>query len=214
MNSLRRLILVAFCLTPIVSLQAQSIQTIFNGEHGHHGGYGAVSNKFTTIGGDFANMVEIYGGWFIHKKLLLGFGGGATTNDLPVAYEHRVNPNVETSYEYGQFGLMTEYVVASDRAVHVSFSLLSGAGFTTQYDRHTWDDWDADDFLDHDIERHDTQWFFVAEPGVQVELNIFKWMRFCPGVSYRFTQRADGKGIDDDDLRGASVALTLKFGAF
>src|SRR5687768_13792636 len=69
------------------------IKTIFN-NHGPRssGGYIALSNKFTSINSDFANLVEIYGGWYINHRFLIGIGGAATTNHIPVPLAHSVNP--------------------------------------------------------------------------------------------------------------------------
>ena len=44
------------------------------------------------------------------------------------------------SYEYGQVGLIMEFAPASNKAVHLAFSLFSGAGFTLQHERTDWDD--------------------------------------------------------------------------
>lgn len=187
---------------------AQEIQTVF--KSGRSGGYGAISNKFTTIRGEYANMVEVYGGWYSGSKFLLGFGGAALTNNIHVPLEYSTVPTVELSYMYGQFGLVTEYAVSSDKVMHVVFHLFTGAGVTGQYERYHWDD-DDSDFNSTDL---DENWFFVAEPGVQVELNLLKWMRFSPGVSYRATFGSDGLGLTDRDLSNISYNATLKFGKF
>jgi hypothetical protein len=190
------------------------ISTIFsNRGHRGSGGYGAISNKFTSINGDFANMVEVYGGWYVGHRFLLGLGGAATTNYIPVPEVHSTNPGKRMSYEYGQCGLMTEYVIASDRAVHLAFQMFAGSGFTLQYLR---PDWESDEYwndYEHDYE-YDPNWFFVAEPGVKVEVNLLRWMRFCPGVSYRIAQGSNGRGLSDEKINGTSVNLTLKFGKF
>lgn len=193
--------------------QDYQIKTLFNGAgHRGSGGYGAIGNKFTTIKGEYANMAEIYGGWYINHRFLLGVSVAAVTNNIPVAPEFSTMPEVEMSYQYGQFGLMTEYTLWSHRAIHLSFQLMNGAGFTVQYLRNPWQDesyWD-----DFEQYPHDSNWFFVSEPGVKIEMNIFRWLRFSPGVSYRaaFGSRADG--LSDDDLSGTSLNLTLKFGKF
>ena len=189
------------------------INTIF---HNHHpkasGGYGALSNKFTRIGDDYANVVELYGGWYINHRFLLGIGAAATTNDIPVPVQDRSVQDLDLSYEYGEVGLMTEYMLSSHRAVHVGFQLFTGSGFTLQYEREKLNsDEQWDNYEDYD---HDENWFFVAEPGVKVEMNIFRWMRFSPGVSYRFAYGSDGKGLSDESLSGYSLNLTLKFGRF
>jgi hypothetical protein len=189
------------------------INTIFN-NYGPRasGGYLAMTNKFTTINGDFANMVELYGGWYINHKVLLGLEMAATTNNIPVPYEHSTSPLISMSYEYGQAGLMTEYVVASDRAVHLSFQFFAGAGFTLQYPRYDWKDNDYWNNIDN-IE-HDENWFFVTEPGVKIEVNVFRWLRLCPGVSYRKAHNSQGRGLPDKSIDGTSVNMTVKIGRF
>jgi hypothetical protein len=189
------------------------IKTIFS-HNGHRasGGYGALTNKFTTINGSFANLAEVYGGWYINHHFLVGISGAALTNNIHVPDAYSTQPGISMSYEYGQFGLMNEYTLGSSKAVHLSFQLFNGAGFTVQYERpSTYDD---NDWENNNNYPHDTNWFFVTEPGVQVEVNIFRWMRFSPGISYRAAFGSNGLGLSDNKLSGASGNLTLKFGKF
>jgi hypothetical protein len=175
------------------------------------GAYGAITNKFTNFNGQYANMVEMYGGWYINHKLMIGAGFAAVTNDIPVPAAFSAIPGTALSYEYGQVGLMTEYVIGSEKAIHVAFQLFSGAGFTVQYQRHGVEenDWE------HEYNQaHDEDWFFVAEPGVKLEMNILPWMRFSPGVSYRAAFNSSAKGLSDSAISGTSYNLTLKFGKF
>jgi hypothetical protein len=207
------LIVIVMLIPGFISAQDNSIQTIFN-NHGVHprGGYASLSNKFSTIKGDYTNIVELYGGWYVNHAWFIGIEAAASTNDLPVAAEHSMNPGYKMSYEYVQTGLMTEYVIGSDKAIHVALQLFAGAGFTAQYHREEWqngDDWN--DFPDYD---HDANWFYVAEPGVKVEVNVFRWMRFCPGISYRKAFNSKGRGLTDDDLSSPTLNLGLKFGKF
>ena len=187
--------------------KSHEIQTVFRRTNSS-GGYGAITNKFTTINGQYANIAGIYGGWYVNHWFMIGFGFSGLTNNLPVPLQYSADPSVDLSYGYGQFGLMTEYVVGSRKAVHATFSLFSGAGFTVQYQRH---DWNNDDIHAHS---HDDNWFFVAEPGVALELNIFRWMRLSPGVSYRATMGSDATGLSDGGLSNFSYNATLKFGRF
>jgi hypothetical protein len=192
--------------------QDYQIKTLFNtGPQRASGGYGALGNKFTYIRGEYANMAEIYGGWYINHKFLLGIAGAATTNDLRVPEEFSTQPGERMSYQYGQFGLMTEYTLWSNRAVHLSFHVMNGAGFTVQYKRYDWEDheyWEDDNY------EKDSNWFFVTEPGVKLEMNLFRWMRFAPGVSYRATFGSEGLGMSDSSLSDISYNVTLKFGKF
>lgn len=195
----------------MLDTQAQSeIQTVFNSPLKNNGGYGAITNSFTRINGEFANMVGVYGGWYINHKLMLGVGAAATTSYLPVLDQFNAYNGKNASYEYGQVGFMTEYVLASSKAIHVNFNMLTGAGFTVQYQRNAWNE----DFNIDNHQAHDENWFFVVEPGVQVEINLLRWLRFSPGMSYRFVNNSNAPGLKDSDLQGASLNMTLKFGKF
>jgi hypothetical protein len=215
-NQVKTIAVIAFALINI-SVVAQdernddAVQSLFKGGKGSSGGYGTITNKFTTIRGEYANVVGVYGGWYINHSFLLGIGGAALTNDIAVPLEHRTDPLKDLSYMYGQVGMVTEYAIASNKTLHVAFNLFSGAGFTIQYERYNWHhddhefDWD---------ENRDEGWFFVVEPGVQVEVNVFKWMRFSPGVSYRAAFDSHARGLSDSALSDISYNATLKFGKF
>jgi len=172
------------------------------------GFYGAVTNSFSSMNGDFVNLSGLYGGWFINRKLLLGLGGATTNTTMRVPEAYKTIAGADLRYQYAQFGLFTEYVVNSNKKVHFAFNMLSGAGFTAQYLRHDRDEHNYGHYS------HDTNFFAVLEPGAQVEINVLKWVRFSPGISYRQTIGSDAKGFSDSDLSNVSANLTLKFGLF
>ncbi len=187
--------------------RAQEIQTVF-GRGRSTGGNVAFSNKFTTIGGDFANLSEVYGGAFINKQLMVGFGVAGSTNNIRVPQQYSVSPMQPMTYQYGQGGMMLEYVIGSNRAAHLVFNMFGGVGFTAQYDRYTWH------MDNYQLDGHDENWFYVLEPGAQLEMNLFRWLRLSPGVSYRNTYGSNALGLDDVDLSNWSYNITLKIGSF
>jgi len=191
--------------------QEKQMNTLFDGKLKNSGGYGALTNKFTRIRGDFANITGFYGGWFVNHRLMIGLGAEATTNNLKVPDQFSAFQGEDMTWGYGQFGLKTEYVVASHQSVHLVVQAFAGAGFTLQYQRHDWHNYPNYPGYDR---VGDENWFVVAEPGVQVEMNLLKWMRFSPGVSYRATFGSDGAGLGDKNLSGVSYSATLKFGKF
>ncbi len=201
-----------FAQEDIKKNENNDIQTVFRGGARSIGGYGALTNKLTTIRGSTANLVGAYGGLYINHKLFMGIGAAALTNTISVPLQYSADPLRNMNYEYGQVGLVTEYVLSSNEAFHLAFNLFSGAGFTLQHERQNWRDHD-DDF-DFEDEAEDENWFFIAEPGVQLEINVFKWMRFSPGISYRAAVGSDGLGMKDSDLSNLSYNATLKFGRF
>lgn len=213
MKNLLKLSLVLILALSSLHSYSQEIKTLFKKDSTNsHGGYGAINSKFTRINGDFAHLAEIYGGWYINHKFTLGISGAATTNNLRVPEQDRAVPGEKLSYQYVQFGLFTEYVLASNRAVHLSAQLMSGTGLTVQYQRYDWDHEDRYHHNEDDI--HDTNWFTVIEPGVNAEFNVLKWMRFCTGVSYRASFGSDGLGLKDKDISGISLNAGFKFGKF
>jgi hypothetical protein len=194
-----------------VHAQDEPMRTLFKSSH-RTTAYGALTNKFTEIDGEFVNLVGVYGGVYLNRRVMIGIGAAASTNNLPVPTEFSSEPLRKMSYEYVQFGSVFEFVAGSNNLFHPVFHLFAGPGLTFQYDRYTddhedWHSWD-------DRSGHDENWFFVTEPGVQIEMNVFKWMRFSPGVSYRFVYGNDAKGLSDSKLSGMNVNLTLKFGKF
>src|SRR5688572_25499438 len=138
MNIRFKLLLIMILMTAASACfgQDHEIRTLFNGPKNHgNGGYAGLANKFTSIRGEYANICEVYGGWYINHRFLIGVSAAAVTNNLPVPREYSTNPHMDMSYQYGQFGLMTEYTLWSERAVHLSFHVMNGAGFTLQYVR-------------------------------------------------------------------------------
>ena len=81
-----------------------------------------------------------------------------------------------------------------------------------QYEKPNIDD---DDYWDRvEDYDHDETFFTVAEPGVKVEVNIFRWLRFTPGISYRLIYGNPGQGLTRASLENTSVNMTLKIGKF
>jgi len=199
----------SFLLLIAFSTVAQEVQSIFSGGRAT-GGYGALSNKFSYIGGEFANICEVYGGVFINRRWMVGLAFAGSTNDIRVPVEYSVSPINPMTYQYGQGGLKIEHVFNSNRPFHLVVNLFSGVGFSAQYNRNDWYDYD----YHQSASVYDENWFYVLEPGAQLELNLFRWMRLSPGVSYRQTYGSDGLGLSDGALSDWTYSVTLKFGGF
>ena len=73
-----------------------------------------------------------------------------------------------------------------------------GGGFETEFDQKPY--------------RSDL--FLIAEPGVNLELNVFKFMRLAGGVSYKFISDAQIPNIERSDIEGFAGNLSLRFGWF
>lgn len=106
-------------------------------------------------------------------------------------------------------GLFVEYTPKANNLLHVSFPLTIGMirqeqpllgsdPLNSQYPH--------DHYDDHD--RFNKS--FGLQPGINLELNLFKYAKLFGGVNYRF---AFGKHANDD-IQGVSGQFGFKFGVF
>lgn len=163
--------------------------------------------KFTDVNGDFANLAGAYGGWILNRKLLLG--GGAYT---------LTNGSDSTEMTYG--GAVVEYFMNPSSLVNLSFRGLVGGGSATVgglrgsrgpsgFERaFTQDARRRAEMQFPEFIRSST--FFVAEPEVNIMLNISEKFRLSFGGGYRFIGGADGLNERLDGFT-ASAALKLSF---
>ena len=176
--------------------------------------FGSITNKFTIINGEYANIAEVYGGWVFNRKLMLGLGAAALTNNIIVPDRFSSEPGEQLSYMYAQGGIVAEYIPRTDKKFHLVYHLFSGLGFTDQYERSDYMDDFFEDVFEDDEDDDERNLFFVAEPGVQLEINILKWLRVAPGITYRATIGSDGLGLNNNDLSNVSFNFGLKIGKF
>lgn len=195
---MRKLITVSiipiFCVVAI-SAMAQE-RTLISGNI-KSGGFGGPVLKVTEFRDEVGLMVGGRGGWIINHVLVIGGGGyGLTTNiDAPVS-------GLYLDVNYG--GGILEYIVLPDKAIHASVSVLIGAGGInyTEGER------------SGPVHPYDEDGFFVAEPCVELMLNVATFFRIGVGVSYRYVNGIDLEGLSDSDISGLSATVTFKFGKF
>ncbi|MFO7445730.1 MAG: hypothetical protein R6W90_05150 [Ignavibacteriaceae bacterium] len=190
-------------LSVIFSYQslAQEETLIGDGEISH-GGFGGPVIKFTQIKDEFGVLVGGRGGWIINHQFVIGGGGYGLVNNIE-ANDFIFSPQPFITFGYGGFEM--EYIIHSDRLIHFSVYSLIGGGAVTYRDE-LWDDWEDWDY------GSDT--FFVFEPAVNMELNIYSFFRLNAGISYRMVSGVDFDTLENSDLSGPSATLTLKFGKF
>lgn len=118
----------------------------------------------------------------------------------------------DTRYGYagGYGGLLIEPIIFPTYPVHVSFPILLGAGGIAK-SRYAgfYDPYDYDEVFIEDADA-----FFVAEPGIEIEFNVTRWMRLAAGGTYRFTTTLSDPEFQSDVLNGFTGGISLKFGMF
>ncbi|MEM8967193.1 MAG: hypothetical protein AAGE93_12305 [Bacteroidota bacterium] len=168
----------------------------------HSGGYGGPALKVSSIGGDMVLFSGGYGGWFLNKKWMFGGGGYGMITQLDVPATASVRPGQDLHYDMGYGGFLTEYILHSDRMLHLTAHMLIGAGGISQ-----------DLEGEPDLQGTESS-FFVLEPGVGAELNITEFFRLNGGFTYRIVSGSDTRGITDSDLSSMAFFLNFKFGFF
>lgn len=186
------------------TLLAQEQETLLKTEKVEHGGYGALTVKFSQINEKFGVLVGGYGGWLINHSLMIGGGGYGLANRIPADDEVQLQaPDKILDIQFGYGGFMMEYIFDSNRLFHYNVKMLVGAGGVGYALR--------DDFNATDTKQSAC---FVMELDANVEMNVTDYMRICVGAAYRHVGGNDLVGLEDSDLAGPSGVVTFKFGSF
>jgi hypothetical protein len=166
----------------------------FHSDYSQIAGYDAFG-----AGGTFA-LIANHG-------LAIGFSGkGFFTQP------YKVLPASNTSYSYtgGYGGFLIEPIIFPKYPVHVSFPILLGAGgiarsILTDYNY---------PYEYTQVYVEDAEAFLVAEPGVEIEFNVARWMRLALGGSYRFTTPLESTVFESNPMDGFTAGFSMKFGKF
>jgi len=135
-----------------------------------------------------------------------GFVGTGFVNNLEnldnYVYTSDSNNNLSLGGGYG--GLVFEPMLFPLKPIHLSFPVILGVGGAASFD----------DFYGSYVNESDADVFYVVEPGVELEINFTKWMRFAIYGTYRYTSDISIENIAPDALRNYSIGATVKVGLF
>jgi len=184
----------------------QEIRTIF-GDHPGNGGYGAISLGYTQVDGRNGVMMGGRGVWIIGHGLGMGLGGYGFVNDP----EFNVTDNLYYSLAGGYGGFIFEPILLGRWPVHVSLPVLLGAGGValTSYSEDIYNQLEP-----YDTYFEESSAFLVAEPGVELEMNLVRFIRLSFFGSYRFTTDLVMQNTNPRALKGWSTGVTIKIGSF
>ena len=189
----------------------EEMRTLFGNKDNKisHGGYGAISVGYTQI--DNKDVMTLGGraGWLIDHHITLGFAGKGFISQVFIDSIPGTPENgLYMSGGYG--GLFVEPIIFPNSPIHVSFPvLIGGGGFVLN--EHDWHYYNYDYKYEEPV---DWDSYFVLEPGVEIELNLVKFLRVAFGGSYRYTSNLHISEVPDDLLNGFNGTVTLKFGWF
>jgi len=187
----------------------EEYRTLFGGDKATHGGYGGLSFNYSQIDGKDALLVGARGAWIINHGIAIGLAGYGFANDMD--YQQNVSDSKESySLAGGYGGLLIEPIIGAKWPVHVTVPILIGAGGAAVIQNYYYKPNYEDGYFYSD----EADAFFVLETGLEVELNMVKFMRLAVGGYYRYTSDLHLADTDTKVLDGFSVGLTMKFGKF
>ncbi|MCG8306744.1 MAG: hypothetical protein MI975_05075 [Cytophagales bacterium] len=160
-------------------------------------GYGSLESKFTRLNAKDAVVIGGHGGVIFNRYFYFGLGayGLVTSNKHPGSF-----PEESLDLEMGYTGLMMGFNIMPKKVVHFSIPLFVGVGNLE---------------LEHKNVFIENSAFFLLEPGLQLELNVVRFMKIGLGGSYRLVHGSNLRNnISDDDLSYWSGNFALIFGKF
>ena len=178
--------------------------------------YGQAAGVFNSYVGSSAMLIY-------NKKLAFGVTG--FTNTQESFAPAKVSPLLLRS-TFG--GLKLEYTPRPNSAVHVTFPLVVGFG-VAQLDSVSYTRNLTIDSLDNDHNGKGKHYnyngnrnrgisndYFIIQPGIQLETNIFRMVKLFGGVNYRvaFPTETLTAPLANSTLSGLSANIGLKVGLF
>lgn len=183
------------------------IRTIMGGRNHTGGGYGSFGAGYSLIGGKDAVTVGGRGALIIGHSLAFGFAGTGFVNSFspdPVATDRVVN----LTGGYG--GFLLEPILLPRFPIHLSFPMVAGIGGIASTSS-----LQSDNSLEYyDTWVDDTEYYLIAEPGVELEINVLKFFRMAFGLSYRITTDIKWDYSSSNVLEGWNAGMSFKFGKF
>ncbi len=181
-----------------LNTNAQETKTLLDTTNWKNVGFMALSGfNYSKIDKSNAVLIHLRSGIVIKDKITIGGFLNTSVNDIIPKSE--TIPGIYLDYK--TYGFFCEYTIFSNNLVHATFPVLIGGGELEM------NEYEADLNLG---EVH----FFNVEPGVFLELNIYKYIRFNVGFTYRFIGNVNYRNMNQSNISGFSGQIGLKFGVF
>jgi hypothetical protein len=159
------------------------------------GWYAAPTEGLTSIDGRLAYTVGLRSALVLNRTWGFGLAGNLIgTNRTADSTEDEIR-------DVGAYGgAYFQYILRSTKLVHAFADMTVGGG----------------SFCERALDDGCTNQrdFAFAEPTLNAEINVFKFMRVTAGGGYRLALAEDGPGLDSRQLSGLVARTSLVFGMF
>jgi hypothetical protein len=176
-----------FIVLTISTLSAQRDRTLFgSGGLDLTGAWGGSQIALTSFGDEYGTLQGGFGGIEFNKNFFIGWGSYSTFE-----FDGIDQVNNDT-YEMRYNGLMLGYGLKSYKVFHPQVNVLLGGGRKEETGM-------------------GVDGVFVAQPGLGVEVNVFRWFRVGLNGGYRIVMNDDLATVDNT-FSGGYGNITFKFG--
>lgn len=195
--------------------------------------------QYSMLAGQFTPMAGVSGMVHFNKRFAIGAAAYSTIAENFTPTSLNTNKALAVNTMYG--GLKLEFTPKPDAKVHVSFPLLIGMGMAQVDSVNSRDGREQDHYMDPvtgmeiDREGHDNHdgngnhdnggsEYFLIQPGVNLEINLIRYVKFTLGASYRIvptvsrdnaaTTVSAYPALTASQLSGLNVTAGLRIGLF
>ncbi|MDY0286524.1 MAG: hypothetical protein EOL88_04185 [Bacteroidia bacterium] len=186
------------------------IRTLAGNQNISNGFYAGLKFGYTPIEHTDAFVTGVRLAWVINHRLALGIAGSTYFSGYD---QYNELPDDNFYLAGGQAGLYLEPIFFATSPIHFSLPITLGAGGI-----YAWNEtWGSE--LDPPYSYHD-DWdiYFVVEPGIELDINVVRFMRLSFGATYRLTDDIAINGLNvpigKGALRNFSGYFAIKFGKF
>ncbi len=148
--------------------------------------------KLTRLGGELAALPGFQLGPALGRMLYLGLAGNALVNSVNASDRY----HSLKAFDFWNAGVTLDWTLFSRSLVHGSAGCFLGYGQLRT------------DPLQGDAARTD---LFIADPGINVLLNLTPTLELGLGGSYRLVGGSDLAGLANSDLNGLTGSLFLRW---
>ena len=152
--------------------------------------------QFSQIVQQYCGIPGIRAGVIINKKIAIGGLYNFTLNDVSLP---ETKGSGKLQMKWG--GLHVEYTLWPRHKIHLTIPISAGFGELKIINTTV-------------VPLTGDPNFFFAEPGLMIEINIWKYAKLGLGSSYRYTGNVLYNALTSSDLNGFAAVASVKFGMF
>lgn len=193
------------------SADSTKVETLFGQGNLKATGYGGVQIGFSKLKDVNLMLFSIEGGIVVNKKVIVGAEfTGIYSSELSNVYYERHDEEVEALTRGFYGGVKVEPVLRLQKVVHLSFPIVVGGGELMYRTKRKYAGGSGD------LKRAgiDSDGFVYAEPGIKLEINLSRYIRFGTSVTYRITSALNLNSTPDDAFSGIATKIGFAFGKF